>query len=84
MTASLRILDEGGAHRISRVVTAPTARGRGLATDLVRHALDLVGDGPVILAAQAHLTDWYAEFGFVQDGPEFLDDGIPHVPMRRP
>jgi len=23
-------------------------------------------------------------FGYLPTGPEFLDDGIPHVPMRRP
>jgi ElaA protein len=23
----------------------------------------------------------YAHHGFVRDGDEFLDDGIPHVPM---
>ena len=27
---------------------------------------------------------WYATLGFEVDGAEFLEDGIPHVPMRRP
>jgi ElaA protein len=36
-----------------------------------------------VLAAQSYLQDWYARFGYVVTGPEFLDDGIPHVPMRR-
>jgi ElaA protein len=25
----------------------------------------------------------YKQLGFVRDGDEFLDDGIPHVPMLR-
>ena len=37
----------------------------------------------MVLDAQAPLAGWYAAFGFVVDGPEFLEDGIPHVPMRR-
>ena len=37
---------------------------------------------PVVLDAQSHLEGWYARFGFVRTGEEFLDDGIPHVPMR--
>ena len=40
--------------------------------------------GAVVLAAQSHLTHVYARHGFVADGDEFLDDGIPHTPMRRP
>jgi ElaA protein len=35
-----------------------------------------------VLDAQSHLEGWYARLGFVRTGPEYLDDGIPHVPMR--
>ena len=80
--ATLRVLTEpDGCVRIGRVATAVPARGRGLAADLVAAALEL-GRGPVVLDAQSHLEQWYARFGFVRDGEEFLDDGIPHVPMR--
>jgi ElaA protein len=77
----LRILDDGDVHRIGRVVTAPAARGAGLASALVRVAIDETGR-PVVLSAQAHLTGWYERFGFVVDGPEYLDAGLPHRPMR--
>jgi ElaA protein len=82
--AYLRLLDDGDLARIGRVMVAPSHRRRGLAEALVRAALDLVGDRPSRLDAQSHLADWYARFGYRPDGPEFLDDGIPHVPMRRP
>jgi ElaA protein len=26
----------------------------------------------------------YAQHGFVRDGDDFVDDGVPHVPMLRP
>ena len=39
--------------------------------------------GTVVLDAQSHLTHVYERHGFVADGDEFLDDGIPHTPMRR-
>ncbi|TWX40090.1 GNAT family N-acetyltransferase [Frigoribacterium sp. ACAM 257] len=71
------------ALRIGRVATAPAARGRGLAADLMRLALDRAEGRLVRLDAQAHLEGWYARFGFVVDGPGFLEDGIPHVPMSR-
>jgi ElaA protein len=81
--AYLRVLTEtpDGASRIGRVVTAAHARGEGHASDLVRRALALTL-GPVVLAAQSYLVDWYTSLGFQVDGPEFLDDGIPHTPMR--
>ena len=36
---------------------------------------------PVHLNAQSHLVEWYARFGFVVDGTEFVEDGIPHTPL---
>jgi ElaA protein len=85
VTATLRLLtDPDGAARIGRVATAGTARGRGLAAVLMQRALELAGDRPVVLDAQAHLEGWYARFGFTRAGEEYVEDGIPHVPMRRP
>jgi ElaA protein len=81
--AYLRVLDEpDGTLRIGRVVTAPDHRGRRLTARLLDAALEGV-TGPVVLSAQSHLIHIYARHGFVPDGDEFLDDGIPHTPMRR-
>lgn len=83
--ATLRLLtDPGGVARIGRVATAHHARGTGLAGRLVRRALELTPGRPMVLDAQSYLLDWYACFGFARDGADFLEDGIPHVPMRRP
>jgi ElaA protein len=82
--ACLRVLAEpAGGARIGRVCTAAGQRGRGLAAVLMRRALALIGDGPVVLHAQSHLASYYARFGFAVAGPEFTEDGIPHLPMRR-
>lgn len=82
--ATLRLLrDPDGAARIGRVATVPSARSSGLAGRLMSRALELAGAGPVVLDAQTYLLDWYARFGFVRAGAEYLDDGIPHVTMRR-
>jgi ElaA protein len=37
---------------------------------------------PVRISAQARLEAWYAAFGFVRCGDDFIEDGIPHTPMR--
>lgn len=80
---TLRVLDDGAHARIGRVVVAEAHRGNGLAARLMRAALEIVGEQACVLDAQAHLEHWYARFGFAADGPPFLEDGIPHVPMRR-
>ena len=79
----LRILDDGDQARIGRVLVTRPHRGRGLSDLLVRTALDVIGDRPAVLDAQTPLARWYAGFGFEQVGPQFVEDGIPHVPMRR-
>lgn len=83
--ATLRVLaDDAATVRIGRVATVPEARGGGLAAQLMTRALALAGDREIVLDAQTYLHDWYARFGFVRDGADFVEDGIPHVPMRRP
>jgi ElaA protein len=80
--AYLRVLHEpDGTWRIGRVVTATSGRRRGLASTLVRDVLTRL-DGDVVLDAQTYTTGLYERLGFAVDGPEFLEDGIPHAPMR--
>ncbi len=81
--ALLRVLDDGASRAIGRVVTAASARGRGLAARLVEEAVASYGSGPLHLGAQAHLEGWYERFGFRRSGPGYVEDGIPHVPMQR-
>jgi len=83
VAATLRLLRETDGRRIGRVATAAEFRGAGLAAQLMRRALELAGEVPVVLDAQAHLESWYARFGFEATGEPFTEDGIPHVPMRR-
>jgi ElaA protein len=54
-----------------------------LARRLMVAALERVGPRVSRLDAQSYLAGWYAAYGYEQMGPEFLEDGIPHVPMRR-
>lgn len=65
---------------IGRVVTAPSQRNQGLGAQLMRAALAMASR-PVRISAQARLEAWYAAFGFVRCGDDFMEDGIPHTPM---
>jgi ElaA protein len=79
--ACLRVLTEDEGHRIGRVVTRRDARRRGVGAELMDAALAGL-TRPVVLSAQTVQVPWYERFGFVVDGPGFLEDDIPHTPMR--
>ncbi|GAA2780281.1 GNAT family N-acetyltransferase [Saccharopolyspora taberi] len=80
----LRLLeDPDGTLRIGRVCTARAARGLGLARKLMRAAVAEIGRAPSVLSAQTYALDFYRSFGFAETGEEYLEDGIPHVDMRR-
>ena len=87
VAATLRVLDEAerapGMRAIGRVVTHRDHRGKALARALMEAVVGDATGGPLVLEAQSHLTGWYEAFGFVVDGDEYLEDGIPHTPMRR-
>lgn len=72
--------DDQNATWIGRVVSASSHRGRGLGARLMRHALGLATP-PVLISSQSRLEAWYAGFGFVRYGEDFIEDGIPHTPM---
>jgi ElaA protein len=78
-----RVLDDGDEWRIGRVALHRTARGQGWADRIMEAALQVCPDRDVVLDAQSPLARWYAGFGFEVCGPEFVEDGIPHLPMVR-
>jgi ElaA protein len=78
-----RVLDDGDVWRIGRVALHRTVRGQGWADQVMQATLQICPDRDIVLDAQAPLAPWYAGYGFEVCGPEFLDDGIPHLPMVR-
>ena len=83
IAATIRILDDGETRAIGRVATAAGYRGRGLAAKLMEEGIAVCAGYPVTLGAQASLEAWSGRFGFATGGPGYVEDGIPHVPMRR-
>lgn len=81
--ASVRLLADPEGCRIGRVVTRADRRGRGLAKSLMEWAHDHVGSTVTVLDGQSHLRGFYEGLGYQVAGPEFIEDGIPHLPMRR-
>jgi ElaA protein len=82
-----RLLVKGEVGKIGRVCVLPEARGLGLGAALIREALVVLQGQPGVtqayLGSQSHATGFYEKLGFVVEGEEFLDAGIPHRHMRR-
>ena len=90
LLAYLRVLDPGVKFddvSIGRVVVDASLRGRGVGHALLREGLAHCArrwpGRPITISAQAHLQRFYAQHGFQSVSDEYLDDGIPHVDMRR-
>ena len=82
-----RLLVKGATGKIGRVCVLPEVRGSGLGAALIVAALEELARIPGVteayLGSQAHATGFYEKLGFVVEGEEFLDAGIPHRHMRR-
>ncbi|MFD6860317.1 GNAT family N-acetyltransferase [Rhodococcus sp. NPDC060090] len=81
VVATLRLINDGDPAHIGRVATARSARGRGLAAGLIEAAV-AASPTAVEISAQARLEKWYERFGFARTGPNYIEAGINHVPMR--
>lgn len=72
---------------IGRVITTSPLRGTGLGHELMRRSLleceQLWPGQDLSLSAQARLQAFYAGHGFEPVGDEYIEDGIPHIHMRR-
>jgi ElaA protein len=78
--------DETAFASFGRVVVSKKYRGTGLGRELVQRSLAHLGDRSydIVIGAQLYLENFYANFGFVRDGEQYDDVGVPHLRMRSP
>jgi predicted GNAT family N-acyltransferase len=85
VAGALRILFLPDHAKFGRVAVSRAARGRGIATAMMRFAMDLArarGETRFYLTAQTDKLALYEKLGFVAFGGEFQDGGMPHLAMR--
>ena len=88
LVAYARLLPAGTSFTepaIGRVVTHPDVRrtgaGRALMTKAIDEARVAFGRRRIRIGAQRYLTRFYESLGFAAVGPEYDEDGIPHIEM---
>lgn len=73
--------------RIGRVAVDEIARGTGLAREMLLMAEQKIQlhepNAEIVLDAQTYLLPFYQAVGYAIGGNEFLEDGIPHRPMKK-
>jgi len=82
---TLRVIHAEDCVKIGRVVVSLPWRGKGVASAMMRQAMDDhkgVRDNRFYLTAQSDKTAMYERFGFKAYGEEFFEVGIPHYAMR--
>lgn len=72
---------------IGRVVVDKDHRMHGYGHDLMRKAIELIGElfdeDVITISAQLYLKSFYEGHGFVQVNEQYLEDTIPHIRMTR-
>jgi ElaA protein len=88
LVAYTRLLPPGLAYAeasIGRVVTSPKYRGTGAGRQLMEQSISRTmaqfNVKTIKIGAQLYLEKFYSSLGFVQCGPGYLEDNIPHIPM---
>lgn len=78
-----RLLPDG---HIGRMAVLKEWRGKGVGALLLQALIGRArerGHARARLNAQTYAIGFYRRYGFEVSGPEYMDAGIPHVPMQR-
>ncbi|MBC8643425.1 GNAT family N-acetyltransferase [Flavobacterium lindanitolerans] len=72
---------------IGRVIVKEKYRDRKWGHDLIREAIKAIKDNfdeeKITISAQLYLKKFYESHEFSQTSEEYLEDGIPHIEMKR-
>ena len=90
LVAYCRIFKSGDYYpeaSIGRVIVAKEFRKYGYGHDLMERAIELeksiFGETKITISAQQYLKKFYESHGFKQTSEMYLEDGLPHIQMKK-
>lgn len=86
VVGTCRVRFTRGQGKVERMVVDATLRRTGIGARLIAAAEDAAlaqGYGELVLHAQLRSKEFYASCGYEAEGETFLEEGIPHLLMRR-
>jgi predicted GNAT family N-acyltransferase len=81
-----RVFMERGQWYIGRVAVLRESRRKGIGRLIMEKLISFArarGAQNIIVHAQTNVLAFYQNLGFIAQGPEFMDAGIPHKEMRK-
>jgi predicted GNAT family N-acyltransferase len=82
-----RLVLDAGLARLGRMAVEDSVRGRGIGAAILAEAerqARAAGAERIRLHAQIAARSLYERGGFVVQGEEFMEEGIPHLTMEKP
>jgi predicted GNAT family N-acyltransferase len=79
-----RLYIKNDIARLGRVAVLKGARGKGYASVICKALIDIAKREKskcITLDSQAYVSSLYEKLGFIRDGDEFMEEGIPHFKM---
>ena len=90
VVAYTRVFNPGDYFKtaaIGRVVVKASERHRNFGKTIMQASINYLEDKfdkpTITLSAQTYLVRFYTELGFEPIGEKYLEDGIPHIRMKR-
>lgn len=90
LVAYCRIFKKGdyfAEASIGRVVVRSKWRkysyGHALVTEAIKQLKEVWNEETITISGQSYLKKFYESHGFVQTSEEYLEDGLPHMQMKR-
>ena len=91
LIAYSRIMPPGINYKeasIGRIITKKNYRSLGIRYKLVSISIEEIyknyGNQPIRLSGQTYARAFYEKLGFIGQGKEYLEDGIPHISLVKP
>jgi predicted GNAT family N-acyltransferase len=87
VVGTCRLLVRGRTARLGRLAVEQDTRRRGVGAAILEAAAATAreaGAGEIDLHAQTYALALYERDGYRKRGEEFVEEGIPHVAMRKP
>ena len=90
LIGTARVLPPGVSYAelsLGRVCVHFRERLTGSGKVLMKRVVEFIDEkwpkASCVISAQLYLKKFYESFGFISEGESYLEDGIPHIQMRR-
>lgn len=86
VVGTCRLRFPGGRCKLERMVVEQSLRQTGIGSEMLveaEHEALRQGASEMVLHAQRQVEGFYAAGGYVAEGEPFLEEGMPHVQMRK-